>query len=65
MRNMLIALILFVVSSSAFAIPAMLVTCRMEQSVTGLLIYVGTYRYSGGYVTDTFDYYCPSMIEVY
>lgn len=39
--------------------------CTPETSVTGRLIYVGTYSYGGQQIQRAFNSMCPMSIEVY
>ena len=59
-----IAILLLAIATPALAMPAYLVNCRTTTSVTGMMIYVGTYRMGNQIFTETFAYYCPQVIEV-
>lgn len=43
---------------------ATIVSCKMETSFTGKLIYVGTYNAGGHYVQFVFGSYCPASVQV-
>lgn len=58
-----IALLAFAVNASAAT--AFLQSCHSGTSVTGHLIYLGTYVYNGQYFQRNFDSYCPFTVEVY
>lgn len=49
----------------ANAATAFLESCYPTTSVTGRLVYVGTYVYGGARVERVFPYMCPMSIEVY
>ena len=61
----LLAVILLSVSLNANAVTAMLINCRSTFSMTGQLVYVGTYNAYGHIFTQVFPYICPPFIEVY
>lgn len=46
------------------SVTAFLVNCRTATSVTGILVYVGTYQYGGQEFEKTFSSWCPSSIQI-
>ena len=66
MKKIFLMLVLVIVSTNASAATAFLTgSCQMQNSVTGMLIYVGTYQYGGHYFTKAFTSWCPMSIEIY
>jgi hypothetical protein len=55
----------FGVAAPAHAATAFLQSCEMGTSVTGRMVYVGTYSYGGQTFSRSFASYCPQTLEVY
>lgn len=64
MRSIIVAIALLA-SAHAHAATAFLTSCRVGTSVTGQLIYIGTYQYGGRYFERAFQQWCPVQVEVY
>jgi hypothetical protein len=64
MKRALLVALLFI-AADASAATAYLQSCQSGTSVTGRMIYVGTYNYGGQYFTRNFDHWCPMSVEVY
>lgn len=52
-------------SQGASAATAFLMSCQSGSSVTGHLVWTGTYQYGGRYFERTFSGQCPYSVEVY
>lgn len=61
----LLLILLACCSPSANAAIAFLQHCETGTSVTGRLIYIGTYQYAGQLFQRTFTEWCPATIEIY
>ena len=52
-------------STQAFGATAYLQSCTMGNSVTGRMVYIGTYNYAGNIFQRAFASYCPNQVEVF
>lgn len=63
--KMILAAVLLAATIPAHAATAWLLDCSMQTSITGQMVYVGTYTVPGwGTTTKAFRNYCPPTIEV-